>query len=125
MRGRIVFASVQLGAFPSRVLAEQARRGYSARATAQLRQPLRVQAATVNGHQWFRLMAGPFPATDAHGLCHDLSSQRLACMVRPEGDTPTAPTAVAVRAPYRRMITLARARIAAPRPLSSENYAGQ
>jgi hypothetical protein len=123
MRGRIAFASVQLGAFPNRAVAEQAGRGYGARVTARIAQPLRVQAATVNGRQWFRLMAGPFPSTEAEGLCRDLSGQGLACMVRPEGQAAAA-TFVAAHAPHRHTITLARARITPPRPLSSESYAG-
>jgi hypothetical protein len=127
MRGRIAFASVQLGAFPSRAVAEQVGRGYSVRATTRIPQSLRVQAATVNGRQWFRLMAGPFPSAEAQGLCRDLSGQGLACMVRPEGQAAAA-TFVAVHAPphtpHRHAITLARARIVPPRPLSSESYAG-
>jgi hypothetical protein len=123
MRGRIAFASVQLGAFPSRAVAAQAGRSYGVQHAARISQPLRVQAAMVNGRQWFRLMAGPFPSTEAEGLCRDLSGQGLACMVRPEGQA-AATTFVAPHAPHRHTITLARARFAPPRPLSSESYAG-
>jgi hypothetical protein len=128
MRGRIAFASVQLGAFPTHDAAEQVRRTYGARALVRIARPLRVQAATVNGRQWFRLVSGPFPAADAQGLCRDLSSQGQACLVRPEGRDAAAPMAVAARASHHRTttraITLARARVVAPRPLSSESYAG-
>jgi hypothetical protein len=128
MRGRIAFASVQLGAFPSRDVAEQVKRTYGARAVVQIAQPLRVQAATVNGRQWFRLVSGPFPAADAQGLCRQLSGQGQACLVRPEGRDAAAPTVMAARAPHRRTITreitLARARLVAPRPLSAESDFG-
>lgn len=124
MRGRLVFASVQLGAFPSRAIAGQMMRSFSARLTARIGQPPRVQAAMVDGRQWYRLVVGPFPASDARNLCRDLANAGTACLVRPEGDVAARPVVMAAGAPHRRSTTLARARIAPPRALSSESYGG-
>jgi cell division protein FtsN len=86
IRGRVVFASVQLGAYASRSVAEQVMRDYGGRLQVQPEPALRVHEVVVHGHHWFRVLAGPFPSDTAQALCHNLSAQRSACMVRPEAE---------------------------------------